>query len=232
MVFLLLNTIILIMISPIFLIAIYKFLLEKKKKKKKNSIMIIGPSGSGKTTFFYYLLGYKDTETVASMQINKIENYSTELLSSNSSYDIIDVPGTGYYKEKIIELLPHTIIILVFIDSTQKNSIIQTAEYLYDILNSDKYKEDINIYISCNKQDSGFPKSKKMIENELAKEIENLIKIKQKNNLEDKEQIGILFQMKGKFSFKMFSNLFFFETSFKSKYQSLFQKVKFDLKNM
>ena len=65
-----------------------------------------------------------------------------------------------------------------------------------------------------------------MIENELSKEIENLIKIKQKNNLEDKEQIGILFQNKGKFSFKMFNNVSFLETDMKSEYQSVIKAIK------
>ena len=226
MAFPLINTIILMAITAIFLIIFYKLFFIKNKKQKKNRIMIIGPSGSGKTTFFYYLLGHKNIQTVVSMQINKVNNYQSELLSNINSYDIVDVPGTGYFKDKIMELLPFTIILLVFIDSTQKNSIIQAAEYLYDILNSDKYNEDMNLYVCCNKQDEGFPKSKKMIENELTKEIENLIKIKQKNNLEDKEQIGTLFQIKGKFSFNMFSNISFIETDIKSEYSALIKKIK------
>ena len=84
----------------------------------------------------------------------------------------------------------------------------------------------MNLFICCNKQDGGFPKSKKMVENELTKEIENLIKIKQKNNLEDKEQIGTLFQIKGKFSFKMFSNVTFIETDMKSEYINVIKKIK------
>ena len=226
MAFPLINTIILIIISTIILIILYKLFFDKNKKEKKNSIMIIGPSGSGKTCFFYHLLGHKNSQTIISMQINKVQDYQSELLSNQSSYDIIDIPGTGYFKDKIMDLIPNTIILLVFIDSTEKNSIIQAAEYLYDILNSDKYTEDLILYICCNKQDAGFPKSKKMIENELTKEIENLIKIKQKNNLDDKEQIGTLFQIKGKFSFKMFSNVTFIETDKKSEYQSLIKKIK------
>ena len=222
----LLNTVLIIIITTIVLIVLYKLLFGKNKKEKKNSIMIIGPSGSGKTTFFYYLLGHKNIQTVVSMQINKVEKFETELISNINRYDIIDVPGTGYFKDKIMELLPSSIILLVFIDSTQKNSIIQAAEYLYDILNSDKYNEDLILYVCCNKQDGGFPKSKKMIENELTKEIENLIKIKQKNNLEDKEQIGTLFQIKGKFTFKMFSNVTFLETDMKSEYKNVINKIK------
>ena len=226
MAFPLLNTIIIIIISTVILIVLYKLFFGKNKKPKKNALMIIGPSGSGKTTFFYYLLGQKNIQTVISMQINKVENFALKILSDINTYDIIDIPGTGYFKEKIIEFLPFSIIILIFIDSTQKNSIIQAAEYLYDLLNSDKYSEDIHLFICCNKQDGGFPKSKKMIENELNKEIENLIKIKQKNNLEEKEQIGTLFQMKGKFSFSMFSNVTFLETDMKSEYASVIKKLK------
>ena len=51
--------------------------------------------------------------------------------------------------------------------------------------------------IACNKQDSKYPKSKKIIELELNNEIENIKNIKQKNNLdEDAAQIGTLFVKK------------------------------------
>ena len=233
MVFPLINTVLIIIISTVVLIIIYKLFFDKNKKTKKNNIMIIGPSGSGKTTFFYFLLGHKNIQTVVSMQINKVQNFASQLLSNINTYDITDIPGTGYFKEKIIDLLPTSVITLLFIDSTQKNSIVQAAEYLYDILNSDKYNEDINLCICCNKQDGGFPKSKKMIENELNKEIDNLIKIKQNNNLEEKEQFGTLFQMKGKFTIKNFNNITFLETDVKTEFASVIKKMKdiFELEN-
>ena len=220
------NTILVITISTIILILFFRCLFSNSSSKKRNTIMIIGPSLSGKTTFFYHLLGQKDSKTVVSMQINKVENYPCELISNINNYNIMDIPGTGYFKDKILDYLNDTLILLLFIDSTEKNSIVQAAEYLYDILNSDKLNEDLKIFICCNKQDAGFPKSKKMIENELSKELENLIKIKQKNNLEDKEQIGTLFQSKGKFSFKNFDNVSFLETDRKSEYQSLIKNIK------
>jgi len=220
------NTILVITISTIIFILFFRCLFSKSSSKKRNTIMIIGPSLSGKTTFFYHLLGQKDSKTVVSMQINKVENYPCELISNINNYNIMDIPGTGYFKDKILDYLNDTLILLLFIDSTEKNSIVQAAEYLYDILNSDKLNEDLKIFICCNKQDAGFPKSKKMIENELSKELENLIKIKQKNNLEDKEQIGTLFQSKGKFSFKSFDNVSFLETDRKSEYQSLIKNIK------
>ena len=220
------NTILVITISTIVLILIFRCLFSKSSSKRRNTIMIIGPSLSGKTTFFYHLLGQKNSKTVVSMQINKVENYSCELISNINNYNIMDIPGTGYFKDKILDFLNDTLILLLFIDSTEKNSIVQAAEYLYDILNSDKLNDDLKIFICCNKQDAGFPKSKKMIENELSKELENLIKIKQKNNLEDKEQIGTLFQSKGKFSFKSFDNVSFLETDKKSEYQSVIKNIK------
>ena len=220
------NTILIITISTVILILLFRFLFSKGSSKKRNTIMIIGPSLSGKTSFFYHLLGQKDSKTVVSMQINKVENYPCELISNTNRYTIMDIPGTGYFKDKILDYLDNILILLLFIDSTEKNSIVQAAEYLYDILNSDKLDDDLKLIIYCNKQDTGFPKSKKMIENELSKEIENLIKIKQKNNLEDKEQIGILFQNKGKFSFKMFNNVSFLETDMKSEYQSVIKAIK------
>ena len=226
MAFPLFNTIILIIITSIILLIIFKLFLSKGKSAKRNSLIIIGPSGSGKTSFFYHLMGYKDVQTVVSIQINKVENYPSEILSKVKKFDIIDIPGTGYFKDKLMEFLPSAIVLLLFIDSTEKNSIIQAAEYLYDILNSDKFNEELNLLVCCNKQDGGFPKSKKMIENELSKEIGNLIKIRQKNNLDDKEQIGTLFQLKGNFNFNIFPNLTFLETDMKSEYTTLIKKIK------
>jgi len=226
MAFPLFNTIIIVIITSIILLIIFKLFLSKGKSAKRNSLIIIGPSGSGKTSFFYHLMGYKDVQTVVSIQINKVENYPSEILSKVKKFDIIDIPGTGYFKDKLMEFLPSAIVLLLFIDSTEKNSIIQAAEYLYDILNSDKFNEELNLLVCCNKQDGGFPKSKKMIENELSKEIGNLIKIRQKNNLDDKEQIGTLFQLKGNFNFNIFPNLTFLETDMKSEYTTLIKKIK------
>ena len=159
------NTILVITITTILLILIFKCLFSKGSSKKRNTIMIIGPSLSGKTTFFYHLLGQKNSKTVVSMQINKVENYPCKLISNTKYYTLMDIPGTGYFKDRIIDYLNETLILLLFIDSTEKNSILQAAEYLYDILNSDKLDDNLKILVCCNKQDGGFPKSKKMIEN-------------------------------------------------------------------
>ena len=218
------NTLIIIIISTLLIFLLYKFIFNKNKKISKNSILIIGPSESGKTTFFYYLIENPNIKTIMSMQINELKDHQIKFLQNK--HTIIDVPGTGYYKDFIMNKLNETKLLLLFINSTDKNSIVQSSEYLYDILNSDKINDEINIIICCNKQDENFPKSKKMIENELNKEIENLIKIKQKNNLEEKEQFGTLFQMKGKFAMKNFNNVSFLETDVKSEYATVVKKIK------
>ena len=219
-----LNTIILIIISSIILYILYKILFGRSKKVIRNTIMIIGPSQSGKTTFFYYLIGNENQKTIMSMQPNELNDMKTPFL--NNKYDIIDYPGTGYYQEMIINKIIQTKIILLFIDSSDKNSIVQSAKYIYDILNSDKFDLDTNLVICCNKQDNNFPKTKKIIEDELNKEIENLKIIKQKNNLEDSVNMGYIFQMKKKFNFKMFENVTFIESDMKSKYINIINKLK------
>jgi signal recognition particle receptor subunit beta len=223
------NTIIIILISTLLIFILYKFIFNKNKKITKNSILIIGPSESGKTTFFYYLIENPNIKTIMSMQINELKDHQIKFL--NNKHTIIDVPGTGYYKDFIMNKLNETKLLLLFINSTDKNSIVQSSEYLYDILNSDKFNDEINIIICCNKQDENFPKSKKMIENELEKEIDNLKNIKQKNNLDDNVQIGTLFHMKSKFNFKMFNNVEFIECDKKSEYNSLIKRMKEILEN-
>ena len=219
-----LNTIILIIISSIILYIIYKILFGRSKSVIRNTIMIIGPSQSGKTTFFYYLIGNENQKTIMSMKPNELNDMKISFL--NNKYDIIDYPGTGYYQEMIINKIIQTKIILLFIDSSDKNSIVQSAKYIYDILNSDKFDLDTNLVICCNKQDNNFPKTKKIIEDELNKEIENLKIIKQKNNLEDSVNMGYIFQMKKKFNFKMFENVIFIESDMKSKYINVINKLK------
>lgn len=114
----------------------------------------------------------------------------------------------------------------MFVDSTDKSSLSICSEYLYEILNSDKFNSNIPFIIVCNKQDGNFPKTKKMIESELSKEIENIKGIKQKNNLDDNTQMGLLFNMKKKFSFSLFSNISFIETDKSSKYENLVKAMK------
>ena len=166
-----LSTIYLIIFSSITILLFYKFILGGSKKPKKNALFIIGPSLSGKTSFFYHLVGKNNADTLMSMQINEIKNFKSGYFKRQ--YDIIDIPGTGYYRNYIIDNLERAVLVLLFIDSTNKSSVVQSTEYLYDILNSDKCNEEKQILICCNKQDANFPKAKKVIEVELVKEMDN-----------------------------------------------------------
>lgn len=212
------NTLFIIIVSTFVIFIIYKYFFGEKTKQK-NSIVIIGPSQSGKTSFFYYLLGKEKTETVVSMQINEVSNYQASAFKGKHNY--IDIPGQGYFKETILEKIQEALLIILFVDSTEKNSTVTAAEYLYDILNSDKFDPEIPIVIACNKQDLNLPKNKKMIENNLATELENLKKIKQKNHLEEQAEVGALFQMKKRFDFQMFKNISFVETDKNTQFASL-----------
>ena len=62
-------------------------------------------------------------------------------------------------------------------------------------------------------------------------EKKNLKNIKQKNNLEDSVNMGVIFQMKKKFNFKMFENVKFVESDKKSNYLNIINKLKEILEN-
>lgn len=223
------NTAVLIIVSSIVIFFLYKFIFKSKSSSKRNSIVIIGPSQSGKTTFFYHLLGNDQANTVVSMRVNQIDNFKSQYFSKE--YDIIDIPGQGFFTQIILEKIEQAKCVLFFIDSNEKNSIVSASEYLYQILNSDKFNDEIPFVIVCNKQDESLPKGKKIIESELTNEVESLKVIKQKNNLEDTAQIGMLFHMKQKFSFGMFRNIKFIESDRNSKYNELIKYIVSELEN-
>lgn len=183
------------------LILLIVFISLKLKKSvnssKKEEVIICGPSNTGKTQFFYQLISNKPQLSVASMIINSQLN--VEIKKSKNSEDsksivkVSDIPGIGYFKTNIIASIPSSKIIVLFIDSSDKKSIVEAAEYAYDIINDDMFDESVNLLIACNKMDSKFAKSKNIIESELGTEIDSRKQIKQKNNLEDQLQLGKLF---------------------------------------
>lgn len=156
-----------------------------------------------------------------SMDVNSVENYKISSFDSKGALFVLDIPGQGFFKTRIIDTLPNAKLIIVFLDSTDKPSIILAAEYIYDILNNEHFDESTPMVIVCNKQDLKFPKSKKIVESDLNQEIENIKQIKQKNNLEETSQMGTLFSMRTKFNFNLFKNVHFVETDKNSKFESL-----------
>ncbi len=53
------------------------------------------------------------------MNINNLDNYTCQILD-DKTLDIYDIPGQGFFKQKIIELIPSAIAITIFLDSTDK----------------------------------------------------------------------------------------------------------------
>lgn len=160
------------------------------------------------------------------MEINHIKNFKQKEIEGLINLEIMDIPGLGFYKQKILDTLPNAKLIILFLDSNEKQSISLASEYLYDLLNSESFDDMINIIVACNKQDLKFSKNKKLIESEISNEIENIKTIKQKNNLDDSSTLGTLFNMKTKFKFDMFKNVQFVDTMKNSKFQNLVEKIK------
>lgn len=160
-----------------------------------------------------------------SMDVNLVENFSVPTLENKSNVCVLDVPGQGFFKTRIIDTLPNANLIITFLDSTDKQSIAQAAEYLYDILNNEHFDDSTPLIVACNKQDLKFPKSRKIVEADLTNEIENIKQIKQKNNLEDSSQMGALFSMRNKFNFSQFKNVHFVETERKNGFEALIKEI-------
>jgi signal recognition particle receptor subunit beta len=160
------------------------------------------------------------------MDINLVSHYKIPSMEDKGNLDIMDIPGQGFFKTRIMDVLNNSKIIIVFLDSNEKTSISSAAEYLYDILNNENFDETINIIIACNKQDLKFSKNKKIIESELNNELENIKTIKQKNNLEETSHMGALYNMKSRFRFEMFKNIHFVETEKTNNFSSLTNIIK------
>jgi hypothetical protein len=52
------------------------------------------------------------------MELNTVENY--EIKALNNKYSLVDIPGHGFYRSKIIEQLLNSKLIILFIDSSDK----------------------------------------------------------------------------------------------------------------
>jgi GTPase SAR1 family protein len=171
------------------------FLIRKKKSTKRENIIICGPNLTGKTSFFYNLVSNKSQMTVTSMKVNQ---YGSLYLVPDNKIKfvskVIDIPGIGYFRNKVKEDLENAKIVLLFIDSSEKKSLNEASEYAYDVINSEFFDENMSLIIVCNMTDKKFAKGSQLLQSELENEIDSKKKIKQKNNLEDQtEQMGKLF---------------------------------------
>ena len=58
-------------------------------------------------------------DTVTSMEMNEFHNFNSEIFNGEP-LNIIDIPGQGFFKLKMMELLPAAKILIVFLDSSDK----------------------------------------------------------------------------------------------------------------
>lgn len=184
------------LIGGVVLLAVLLYiLLGRKKSTRRDNIIICGPNLSGKTSFFYYLISNKSQMTVTSMKIN--EHGSIYLVPGEKSKyvnNVMDIPGIGFFRNKVKEGIENAKLVLLFIDSSDKKSLNEASEYAYDVINSEFFDENVHLIVVCNMTDKKFAKGKQLLQSELENEIDSKKKIKQKNNLEDQtEQMGKLF---------------------------------------
>ena len=116
---------------------------------------------------------------------------------------MIDIPGIGYYKNKLLENISTCKLCVLFVDSGDKKCLTEVAEFVYDIVNDENFEEESELIIACNKSDNQFSKGKVIIESELNNEVDAKKQIKQKNNLDDQIKTGKIFNLKAKFNFKI-----------------------------
>uniref|UniRef100_A0A7S3JAU3 Signal recognition particle receptor subunit beta n=1 Tax=Euplotes harpa TaxID=151035 RepID=A0A7S3JAU3_9SPIT len=186
----------------------------KKVKATRSHVLICGPSGSGKTALLNYL-GVKEwRETVSSIDITRAtftvssqiaaETSDGEAVKKSVKLKYVDVPGHQHYTEDLLDSAETASTILLVIDSKIQMTHGQAAEILYEMLNSSRVvvDEQLPIMIVCNKQDQQYAKKATAIEMELEKEIEELKRARVATRDPDREYVGYIESMKGRFEFK------------------------------
>ncbi|CEG66945.1 hypothetical protein RMATCC62417_03436 [Rhizopus microsporus] len=138
------------------------------KKQNRNAVLLLGICDAGKTAMYTLLRFNEKRPTVSSMKENE-----GQLVLSNKTYDLVDLPGHERVRYRYNDFLPVTRTIVFVVDSTTLNRQIRSvAEYLYDVLaKAQVQKNRIPILIACNKSDmiTALPtdKVKLMLENEI-----------------------------------------------------------------
>lgn len=58
-------------------------------------------------------------DTVTSMEINELHNFTSDIFNDHA-VNLVDIPGQGFYKLKILALLPSAKVIILFLDASDK----------------------------------------------------------------------------------------------------------------
>ena len=190
----------------------------KKVKATRSHILIWGASGSGKTALLNYL-GVKEwRETVSSLDITRAtftvsskispDTTADEAITKSVKLKYIDVPGHHHFLDDLLDSAETASGILLVVDSKTRETLPLAAEILYEILNSTRVvvEEKLPIMIVWNKQDLQYSRKLTEIEIELEKEIEELKRSRVATRDPDKEYIGYIESLKGRFEFKNVSD--------------------------
>ncbi|EDO18495.1 hypothetical protein Kpol_1032p92 [Vanderwaltozyma polyspora DSM 70294] len=158
---------------------------EKKISNKKPTLFIAGPSNSGKTALFHWLTTETFKTTVISQFPNTCEDF--KLSSDDKSVSLIEFPGNFKLRYKLLDSLRNSTNIkgIVFlVDSTvDPKQLVETAEFLYQILNitENRKHNGVDILIACNKSESFTARPPQKIKTVLETEITDIIKRKKQS---------------------------------------------------
>eukprot|EP00330_Aristerostoma_sp_ATCC50986_P011308 CAMPEP_0114578474 /NCGR_PEP_ID=MMETSP0125-20121206/3010_1 /TAXON_ID=485358 ORGANISM="Aristerostoma sp., Strain ATCC 50986" /NCGR_SAMPLE_ID=MMETSP0125 /ASSEMBLY_ACC=CAM_ASM_000245 /LENGTH=146 /DNA_ID=CAMNT_0001768573 /DNA_START=8 /DNA_END=448 /DNA_ORIENTATION=+ len=122
-----------------------------KTRSNGNTLFVLGECGSGKTSLLYYLETKNLPKTTSSIQENEVK-LTLKSDEKEISVPAIDVPGHHHLRNIFFDRITEAKAIILTIDSSEKNQIPGTADYLYKILVNPVYREsDIPILIVLNK---------------------------------------------------------------------------------
>jgi signal recognition particle receptor subunit beta len=105
----------------------------------------------------------------------------------------VDVPGHHHLYDDMIAEAESSLLIILVIDSKDRDRYGEAGEILFDLLNNTAvYEEDTPIVIVCNKQDLQFAKKSTVIEMDLEKEIDETKRVRLATRDDDEREPGFL----------------------------------------
>ncbi|SCM25754.1 signal recognition particle, beta subunit, putative [Plasmodium chabaudi adami] len=177
-------TSILLALLFIFYIIFILFAIFCKKSKTNKVVLLLGPCESGKTTFLFKLKTDKMCRTVPSMKEN-VAFVFLKNIKKSKFIQFVDFPGHPKLAFGIKKYLNVTNVIVYILDSSDRQSLKYVAENMLELfMNKEIVKRQIPIIIFCNKTDLCNSRPKKVIKEDLEREIE-ILKMSKYNSLED-----------------------------------------------
>ena len=115
------------------------------------------------------MLNQTTEQTVTSMKSNSVDSF--KLVDNKPPFKLTEMPGLGFYRSQMMELLPSIQVLILMVDSSDKKSFPEAASYLYDVINAEHFNETLKVIIACNKNDLPLARSVQIVESELAQEM-------------------------------------------------------------